>query len=193
MESPDNRYEWREEAAPQESPVAKAADVVNRVQLQGGNILRGSFYAVCLVAIILVEILRRFVSGSINAAFTWELLFAALITSLTTLLTFYMFFPSGKGAGMVKKAYLEAQDLLEKAVKRINGGLKTAFRGYCQRRSEDEAREEMEAAFEALADHYITKEEFEELCQFIKEAKFDKLYRRCFHQEAKEDAAGGYL
>ena len=157
-----NTYDWRSTEEEPASPVEKAADTARKLQLQGGNLLRGSFYTVCLVAIILVEILRRFVSGSINKSFSWNLLFAALVTSLTTLLTFYMFFPSGKGAGMLKKAFIAAQKLKDQAVAKINAGLKTAFRTYCQRRSEDEAREEMETAFERLADHYVTKDAFED-------------------------------
>ena len=156
----DSKYEWKQ-AEQQSGAVERAADAVQRVKEQTGNALRGSFYAVCLVAIILVEILRRFVTGSINKAFTWETVFAALVASLTTLLTFYMFFPSGKGAGMLKSAFVEAQQLMEKAVKRINAGLKTAFRAYCTERSAEEAEEERQAAFETLADLYVTREEFE--------------------------------
>ena len=155
----DSKYEWKQ---PERTPgaVERAADAVQRVKTQTGSALRGSFYAVCLVAIILVEILRRFVTGSINKAFTWETVFAALVASLTTLLTFYMFFPSGKGAGMLKRAFVEAQQLMEKAVKRINAGLKTAFRDYCTERSDEEAEEERQAAFETLEDLYVTREEF---------------------------------
>ena len=158
-----NNYSWRSESKEQgKSPVERAADTVKRVQRQGSNLLHGSFYAVCLVAIILVEILRRFVSGSINREFNVDMLFAALVTALTTLLTFYLFFPSGKSAGMLKRAYLEAQKLKEDAVARINAGLKIAFRAYCTHRSHEEATEAQNNAFETLADLYVSREEFEE-------------------------------
>ena len=155
-----SKYDWEEPR--KGGAVEKAADAVQKATAQAGNAVRGSFYTICLLAIIALEILRRFVSGGINEAFSPALVFSALITSMTTLLTFYIFLPSGKGSGMAKRAYQAALTLMERVTACINNGLQTAFRAFCKRRAELEAEEELEAAFETLENLYVTREEFEQ-------------------------------
>lgn len=159
----EQRYNWQQPAPDEaeQSPIARAADTVQRVRIQASGALRGSFYAICLAVIILVEILRRFVSGELNREFSWAIVFAALVTSMTTLLTFYIILPYGKQAGMQKAAYLAAETAMQQAVEAIRAGLQIRFREWCRSKAEQEARAEMDARFEALENLYVTREDFE--------------------------------
>lgn len=158
-----DEYGWRvSDTEGEQSRTGRAAQRVRDAARQTGTALRGSLYAVCLTAIILLEILRRFVDGGLNREFSWSIVFGGLVTSLTTLLTFYVFFPAGKGAGAARAAHRDALKLMSDAVEKINSGLKTAFRAYCRELGEQEAEERRQAAFDALANCYVTKEEFEQ-------------------------------
>ena len=141
----------------------QAAASVDGARQKVMNKLRGSMNAVCLITIIALEVLHRFVTYGFNAEFAIDYVFSALITSMTSLLAFYVFFPNGKRAGRSRSSYTEAEDELKKARGKMRANnLIAAFRSWCRSRSDKEADAVIETRLESLENLYVTREEYME-------------------------------
>lgn len=170
------QYDWD---APRDANglLDKTAVAVDGAKQRVKDKLRGSMNAVCLVTIIALEVLHRFVTYGFNAEFAIDYVFSALITSLTSLLAFYVFFPNGKRAGRAKAAYEEAAEMLKgaRAELRTKGWI-SAFRAWCRAKSDREADAVIETRLEALENLYVTREEYQQyrLLSFWKRRKLVK-------------------
>ncbi len=157
-----SQYEWD---APKTTDglLDQAAASVDGAKQKMMNKLRGSMNAVCLITIIALEVLHRFVTYGFNAEFAIDYVFSALITSMTSLLAFYVFFPNGKRVGRARKSYMEAGAELKKARSALRkNNLIATFRVWCRTRSDKEADAVIEARLEALENLYVTREEYME-------------------------------
>ncbi len=156
-----DKYDWNEPQTASDGLLDKTALAVDGAKQKVKNKLRGSMNAVCLITIIALEVLHRFVTYGFNAEFAIDYVFSALITSMTSLLAFYVFFPNGKRAGRAREAYREAVKALSAArrILRLNGGI-ADFRAWCRARSDKEADAVIETRLEALENLYVTREEY---------------------------------
>ena len=176
-------YKWNSESsAVKVSPIEKATEQTKRMQVKASGVLRGSAYVICVVAVILLEILRRFVTGALNTEFAWEYVFAALISSMTSLLAFYIFFPYGKRECRSKTMYLNAYRLLQRAIGAIGQhALRDKFRAYCRDKPREEARETKEDRLLTLEDLGVPRK-----C-------FENKWRHASKKELKAAVKGGTL
>lgn len=156
-----NEYGWDVPQTDETGLLDRASTTVEGAKRRVKDKLRGSMNAVCLVAIIALEVLHRFVTYGFNAEFAIDYVFSALITSLTSLLAFYVFFPNGKRAGRARECYRSAALALEAARSRLrDGGHIAAFRAWCRAKSDREADAIIETRLEALENLYVTREEY---------------------------------
>lgn len=170
------QYDWD---APRDENglLDKTAVAVDGAKQRVKDKLRGSMNAVCLVTIIALEVLHRFVTYGFNAEFAIDYVFSALITSLTSLLAFYVFFPNGKRAGRDRQAYKDASKELEDARQDLRTNKRiSAFRAWCRAKSDREADAVIETRLEALENLYVTREEYQQyrLLSFWKRRKLVK-------------------
>lgn len=157
------RYEWDAPNTTKDGLLDQAAASVNGAKQKIKDRLRSSMNAVCLITIIALEVLHRFVTYGFNAEFAWDYVFSALITSLTSLLAFYVFFPNGKHAGRIRDTYMGAQEDLKQARKTLRDNKWiAAFRTWCRAKSDKEADAVIETRLEVLENLYVTKEEYME-------------------------------
>ena len=118
--------------------------------------LHSSMNAVCLVTILVLEVLHRFVSYGFNTAFAVDCIFSALITSMTSLLTFYVFFPSGKAQRRSLASFTEAQEALQSARSTLRErGAISAFHRFCRERAERECGVLLELRLEELEEAFL--------------------------------------
>lgn len=153
----EHRFDWRGE----EKPLLRAAEGAVAGRRRLSELLESSVSAVCLIAIVALEVLHRFVEGGFNPAFTAAYIVSAATSALTSLLAFYVFFPSGKSAGRTRAEYRGAAGALSdmQALLRA-GGLLCAFRAFCRERERRESESVREARLEALENCYVTREEY---------------------------------
>ena len=139
----------------------RAAEGLDGAKRRVRDSLHSSMNAVCLVTILLLEVLHRFVSYGFNTAFAVDCIFSALITSMTSLLTFYVFFPSGKAQRRSLPSFTEAQEALQSArsTLRERGGI-GAFRRFCRERAERECGALLALRLEELEALGVTREDF---------------------------------
>ena len=148
-----------------------SADTMNDAKHKLANGLKQWRNALFLAAIVLLDILRRFVVLGFDPSHIKEAVFSAAITSMATLFAFYVFFPSGKQAKRASKAFREVTDRLKTALKTMrSGGLIDAFRRYCKELSRKEEKEIKAAQLESLKDRYLTEEEIEAYSKLSKKA-----------------------
>ena len=152
-------FSWRK---PQKEETQEVAAKVSGVRKKVSATAREYIFFLCLLSIIALEILRHFVTYGINEAFSWDVVFTAMIDSITALFAFYLFFPNGKNDKMAKDTYQNAVRKMESIITAIKSSGKIYdFRVYCKNlngKEEEEIRQERIAALENL---YVTKEEYE--------------------------------
>lgn len=158
-----DKYDWNEPQTASDGLLDKTALAVEDAKQKVKNKLRGSMNAVCLFTIIALEVLHRFVTYGFNAEFAIDYVFSALITSMTSLLAFYVFFPNGKRSGRSRSSYREATKDLKKARDAVRDNKRiAAFRAWCRAKSDKEADAVIETRLEALENLYVTREEYME-------------------------------
>jgi hypothetical protein len=172
------RYAWGSQNTAEDGLLDRASASVNDAKEKIKNGLRSFMNAVCLFSIIALEVLHRFVTYGFNAEFAWDYLFSALITSLTSILAFYVFFPNGKRSGRLRSVYIEAQEDLKKARKTLRDNKWiAAFRAWCRAKSDKEADAIIETRLEVLENLYVTREEYMEY-RLLSRRKLKKLVKK---------------
>ena len=172
------RYAWGSPKTTEDGLLDQAAASVNGAKQKIKDRLRSSMNAVCLITIIALEVLHRFVTYGFNAEFAWDYVFSALITSLTSILAFYVFFPNGKRSGRLRSAYIEAQEDLKRARQKLRDHKWiAAFRTWCRAKSDKEADAIIETRLEVLENLYVTREEYMEY-RLLSRRKLKKLAKK---------------
>lgn len=158
----NDRYDWDTPKQTDGSFMDKGAGALQGAKKTAKETLRGSVNVICLISIIALEVLHRFVTCGFNKEFAINYVFSALITSMTSLLAFYVFFPNGKHAGRIRASFEQAATELKAArdALRLNGRI-AAFRAWCRDRSEKEVNEIISARLETLENMYVSKADFE--------------------------------
>ena len=158
-----NEYDWDTGTEAAGGLLDRTATMVDGGKRRMRNLLRSSINAVCLVAIVALEVLHRFVVYGFNREFAIDYIFSAAIASLASLLAFYVFFPNGKTAGRMRTAYREATRLLEKAREEIKGNaLLVRFRTYCKERTDARVDQVRRTRLDDLENLYVSREAVEQ-------------------------------
>lgn len=166
-------YDWSAEGDFMEA----AAEATSEAKKKIGSALRTWRNALLLAAIILLDILRRFVVLGFDPDRIAECAFAAVITSMATLFAFYVFFPNGKSARRMHKSYKEATTRLSTALAKMKTShLLDAFRKHCRDLTKNEEKAAKDSIYEDLKDKYLTDAQIKE---------FSKLNRKALAKKVK--------
>lgn len=158
-----NEYDWDTAPDAVGNALDRATAAVDIGARRVKNLLRSSINAVCLVAIVALEILHRFVVYGFNSEFAIDYIFSAVIASLASLLAFYVFFPNGKSAGRAREAYRKVMRQLDCAREKIKSqALLARFRAYCKEKTDSRVCEIREGRLDDLENLYVSREAFEE-------------------------------
>lgn len=178
-----NKYDWDEPKDVMQS----AADAVGDVKRRMGATVRNWRNVLFLVAIILLDVLRRFVVLGFDPEHIWEAAFSAAITSMATLFAFYVFFPMGKHARRAQTSFKEIALRLKNALRqmRINK-LIDAFRLHCRDLSKQEEQEIKNAQKDALKNRYLSDDDIENYSKLSKKELKKLVKNGTINEETKK-------
>jgi hypothetical protein len=178
-----SKYDWD----PPKDLMQPAADAVSDAKRRLTNSLKQWRNVLFLLAIILLDILRRFVVLGFDPTHIKEAAFSAAITSMATLFAYYVFFPTGKQARRTYESYTEITERLKGVLKRLRGGgLIDAFRRHCRELSRREEDDIKKAQREALKNRYLSDEDIEEYSKLSKKGLKKLVKNGTVNEETKK-------
>lgn len=179
-----SKYDWEE---PKKDVMQAAADTANDVKRRVSATVRNWRNVLILLAILLLDVLRRFVVLGFDPELMMECAFSAAITSLATLFAYYVFFPTGKQARRTYESYTEIAERLKGVLKRLRGGrLIDAFRRHCRELSRREEDEIKKTQREALKNRYLSDEDIEEYSKLSKKGLKKLVKNGTVNEETKK-------
>lgn len=178
-----SKYDWDEPKDVMQS----AADAVGDVKRRVGTTVRNWRYVLFLVAIVLLDVLRRFVVLGFDPEHILEAVSSAAVASMATLFAFYVYFPVGKHARQAKQSFKEIALRLKSALKQMRlNKLIDAFRLHCRDLSKQEEKEIKETQRDALKNRYLSDEDIETYSKLSKKELKKLVKNGTINEETKK-------